>query len=157
MRVEIGQIITQIISFLVMLWVLKRYAWGPLLSLLDERKAKIQNEFDSIEKEKENLDRLHKEYDEKLNDIDSLASAEKKRAIEEGKKIAQEIEKAAQKKAEAIRKQAEEDLEKEVEKSKEDLKNELVRMAVSASEKILTSSMDEDKQKKIIAKAIDQI
>ena len=38
MKLQIGQIITQIIAFLIMLWVLRRYAWGPLLGVMDKRR-----------------------------------------------------------------------------------------------------------------------
>lgn len=50
---DLGQIIVQIIGFLAMLWILKRYGWKPLLDLLDARRQKIQSEFDSIEEKKE--------------------------------------------------------------------------------------------------------
>ncbi len=52
MNIEISQVITQIIGFLITVWLLKRFAWKPLLSMMDERRQKIKDEFQRIEDEK---------------------------------------------------------------------------------------------------------
>ena len=49
LKIEIPQLITHIIGFLIALWILKRYAWKPLLALLDERRERIKNGFAEIE------------------------------------------------------------------------------------------------------------
>ena len=41
--------ITHSIGFLITVWILKKYAWGPILSMLDERRNKIKGEFEKIE------------------------------------------------------------------------------------------------------------
>ena len=61
MNFHIAQILTQIIGFLVALWILKRYAWKPLLGILDERRAKISGELDTIEQEKGRVEELKQE------------------------------------------------------------------------------------------------
>lgn len=56
MEVEVGQVVSQIIAFLILLAVLKRFAWGPLLQLLEEREERIRSEFDTIAKHKEDAE-----------------------------------------------------------------------------------------------------
>ena len=43
--IDIRQVITQILGFLLMVWILRRYAWGPLMGMLEARREKIAGEF----------------------------------------------------------------------------------------------------------------
>lgn len=157
MKIEIGQIITQIISFLIMLWVMKRYAWKPLLAILDERRDKIQADLDAIEQEKAKNAALEKEYQAKLDEIDALAEEKSKKAIEEGKKIALKIQNEAHIKAKEIVNKSQEDLQKELLKAKTQLKNEIVDMALLASEKVLQMNLDTEKQKSLILDFVEKM
>jgi F-type H+-transporting ATPase subunit b len=157
MKIEIGQIITQIISFLIMLWVMKRYAWKPLLAILDERRDKIQADLDAIEQEKARNAALEKEYQAKLDEIDALAEEKSKKAIEEGKKIALKIQNEAHSKAKEIVNKSQEDLQKELLKAKTQLKNEIVDMALLASEKVLQMNLDTEKQKSLILDFVEKM
>ncbi len=157
MKVEIGQVITQIIAFLIMLWVLKRFAWKPLLASLDNRKDRIKDEFDAIEDQKNDLSKLMKQYIESLKNIDVQAQAKTKAAIEKGLQAAQQIQNDAQQEAKEIIKKAQEDLQKEIVKAKKQLKNEIVQLAMNASEKVLEGSLDKEKQKKLVLDFIDQV
>lgn len=157
MHLEIGQIITQIISFLVMLWVLKRYAWKPLLSTLEERKKAIRSEFDNIEKQKKNLEKQKKEYEGKLHDIDEYAHVKIEEAVDIGRKRADEIHKEAQQNAQALLTKTQADLQKEVIKAKEQLKDEIVKMTMMSTEKILQKDLNKDKQKGLIQDFVEQV
>lgn len=157
MSVEIGQIITQIISFLIMLWVLKRYAWKPLLAVLDARREKIQGEFDTIENGKKENENLKKEYEKKLREIDVQARAKIQEAVAEGNELSMEIQNAAHAKAQEIVSRAKEELQKEVYKARTKLKDELVDMTLSATEKVVQLNLNKDNQKKLINDFIEQM
>ena len=45
-------ILTHMVGFVITVWVLKKFAWKPILSILEERREKIKSEFDQIESEK---------------------------------------------------------------------------------------------------------
>ena len=55
MNLEWQQILTHLLGFAIAVWLLKRYAWGPLLSIMEERRNKIVDEFKHIEDEKESV------------------------------------------------------------------------------------------------------
>ena len=50
MDLRLDILITQMIGFLIVFWILKRYAWGPVLGMLEERRARIANEVSASEK-----------------------------------------------------------------------------------------------------------
>jgi F-type H+-transporting ATPase subunit b len=157
MKIEIGQVVTQIISFLVMFWVLKRYAWKPLLKNLEWRKNKIKKEFETIEHKKKEINKLIEEYHAHIKDIDAYAHSKTQEAIEQGKQIAHEIQQEAQIQAKAIITKAQADLQKEIFKAKLQLKNEIANIAVRTAEKILQENLDKEKQQNLIADFIEQM
>ena len=55
MEFELQQVLTHTVGFLITVWVLKRFAWGPLLGMMEERRNKIVGEFQKIEEEKEKV------------------------------------------------------------------------------------------------------
>lgn len=156
MKIEIGQVISQIIAFLIMLWVLKRYAWKPLLGVMEERRNKIKSDFASIDKQKTELDELIQYYKEKLAEIDEEADAKINKAIKKGHEHAQTIHDEAQRQAKLIIAKAQVDLGKEVVKAKQQLKNELINMTLMATEKMLDENLDREKQKKLILNLVEK-
>ncbi|MGZ3633771.1 MAG: F0F1 ATP synthase subunit B family protein, partial [Parachlamydiaceae bacterium] len=62
MKIQIGQVISQIIAFLLMLWILSRYAWKPILNTMEERRHKIQSDSDAIEDQRKQAEALLAEY-----------------------------------------------------------------------------------------------
>lgn len=156
MHLEISQIISQIIAFLIMLWVLKRYAWKPLLAVLEERRNKIQAEFQTIEEQKKANEDLANDYREKLKDIDNQARAKIQEGIEEGRKLSLEIQQEAHDTAKAIVLKTQTDMQKEVHKARLQLRNELVNMTLAASRKIIHASLDSEAENKLVADFVDQ-
>lgn len=156
MQIELAQIFTQIIAFLVMYWVLKRYAWKPLLKIMDDRRNKIQGEFDAIDAEKKAISRTKEEYQEKLDAIEAKARGILKQAHDRGEKIFKTIEKEAHKEARAITEKARADLQNEIFKAKMQLKDELVNVTLLATEKLMQSGIEPEKQRKFISEFIEQ-
>lgn len=157
MKVEIEQIITQIISFLIILWILSRYAWKPLLKLLDDRKEKIKSDWTDIDIERKKLDNVAADYQEKLKELDAQAKSTLAKIVEEGKIQAEAIQNDAHEQAKAILVQAQEDLKKEIAQARVQMKEELVDMTMQATEKLLQKNIDQDDQKKLAASYIDEM
>lgn len=150
MDIEISQILTQIVAFLIMLWVLKKYGWKPLLDTLDERRNKIASEFDEIAKKKEEAEQLNDKYSEKLRNIEAEARHKIQEAVQHGQKIAKEMQEEVQAQAKEVMLKARLEIQDEIGRAKKQLKNDLVNTSVSIAEKILKEKLDEDHQKKLI-------
>lgn len=157
MDFQLSLFITHTIGFLITLWILKKYAWGPLLGLLEERRNKIIDEFQKIEDDRTEVEKLTAEYEAKLRDIESERRAALTEAINEGKTIASEIKSKAQSdaKAEAEKKRAE--LQRDVAKAKVQLKNDMINMTMSAASRIIKEKMDDDKHRQLISAYIDDV
>jgi F-type H+-transporting ATPase subunit b len=156
MELEFRHVLTQVLAFFIMYWILKRYAWDRLYAIIDERRKHIESEFTYIENEKLGVKKLQDDYQQKLSDIDTEARAKYQEVIAEGKKVAEEIQKATQKESQNLMNKVKADLEKEVIKAKTYLRNEVVDLVVAASNKVVQADLDSEKQKKIIEEFVDK-
>ena len=157
MEFEIQQVLTHAVGFLITVWILKRFAWGPLLALMEERRNKIVSEFEQIESEKADVARLNEEYQGKLREIENERREKLLQAVEEGKVMAAEIKAGALEETKQVRAKAKADLVREVVKAKVQLRDELVTMTITATEKVLQERIDEAKHRDLIGRFIDQL
>ncbi len=156
MDIEISQILTQIVAFLIMLWILKRYGWKPLLDLLEERRKKIESEFDAIALQKEEANKLNEVYKEKLREIESEARHKIQEAVVHGQKIADEMQAEIQANAKEVMLKAKAEVKEEISRAKNQLKNDLINMSVNIAEKILREKLDEPYHKKLIEEFVKE-
>lgn len=156
MNVQFAQIFTQIISFLLVLWVLKRFAWKPFLKILEDREKRIQKEFDFIDKEKADNANLKQQYEDQLKNAAEEAKGVIKEARDTGLDVAKKIEDRAHDEARRILNQAQEELQREIQQAKAQLKDELVNISLKATGKMLEANVDNDKQKTLMREFIDK-
>lgn len=154
---ELGQLVTHALGFLLAVWILKKFAWGPLLNLLDERKQKIQSEFDDIERQKEEMTKLTEEYQKKLDEIDAEARKRLQEAVSEGQKIAAEIKDQAKDEQKEIVAKAKQQIDAEIAAARTQLRNDMVNMAIQAASKAIEEKMDDEKQRKLISDFIEDL
>ncbi len=151
------EVATHAVAFTVAVVVLRRYAWRPILGLLDERREKIKGEFDKIDTEKKVVERLHSEYAEQLKKIDALARSKIQEAVGEGQKVAGEIRETARKDARDLTQRAREEIDLEKRKAEVALKEDMVRMSLAAAERVIRAKLDPATHRKLIAEAIDDM
>lgn len=137
MELELGQIISQVLAFLIMMWILKRYAWKPILSVLEERQKKIAAEFASIEEQKASLKGLQEEWRRKVKEVDASTEARFHEELEKAHRVADGIRREAEGNVKAMVQQTKEQMRLEVLKAKNTLKNEMIDMVIATTEKVL--------------------
>jgi len=151
------QILTHAVGFLITLWVLKKFAWKPLLSLMEDRRNKIVDEFKEIDNVKAEVAEMTAEYEAKLRDIENERRAKLVEAMDEGKKLAAEIKANAQNEVKDLHTKAKADLERDVEKAKVQLRDEMVAITMTAAEKVIREKLDDAKHRDLIGKYIDEL
>lgn len=154
---DIQQILTHIVGFLILLWLLRKFAWGPLLAVLDERRTRIATEFEEISKGKESLAQIKAEYDTKIAEIENQARLRIQEAVLEGQQMAKEIADGAREEAHQILEKATEKINQEIAKAKTQLRNEIATISVSAAEKIIRQELDRQKNKELVLQYIDEL
>jgi F-type H+-transporting ATPase subunit b len=157
MVLDWSQILTQIIGFLLLLWLLKKFAWKPILQLLETRRNKIVAEFDKIDATKQEVTQLKLDYEQQLKTIDAQARQKILDAVQEGQKIAAEIQEKARDDSRQIIEKAKQNIELEIAKAKVELRNEIVNLTLQATEKLLIEKLDAQKHRELILHYIDSL
>lgn len=155
--IDIRLVATQIIGFLLMLWLLRKFAWGPVLGLLEARRAKIVGAFDEAEKKNREALELKARYEQDLRGIDAQARQRLQEAVAEGQKVAAEIKAQAQTESAQRIERAGEEIAREREKAKELLKEHIISLATRAAEKILREELDDAAQRRLAGEFIDEV
>ena len=150
-----GEVLVQLIAFLIVFFTLKALAWKPLQTSLEERRLRIKNELEKIESTKQDVERMKVEYTAHLQKIEDAARAKILESVEEGRRIARDIQEKARAESQASFDKAKENIELEVVKARVTLRNEIAELAVNASEHILkeklsTTKAQQDKLLEII-------
>jgi len=89
--IDIRQVVTQILGFLILLWGLRKFAWGPVLAMLERRRQKIAGEFELAALKQTEADQLKSRYEQELRTIDAQAREKIKDAMAEGQRLQAEI------------------------------------------------------------------
>lgn len=156
MELDLGQIISQIIAFLILLAILKRFAWKPILKLLEEREQKIAGEFAEIEKQKKLNETAANDYANKLKTIDQQAHQRFTEEVARGERRAQEIIQEARTHAESVREKGQEEVEIQYKLAKKQLKKDLVDLTILATEKMLKEKLDKERDEELVVRFVDE-
>jgi F-type H+-transporting ATPase subunit b len=151
-----SEIVAQILNFLLLLFLLRIFAWKKVLRLLDERKERIASGFKRIEDQEAELVHLKGEYAQKLTAIEDIARAKIKQAVEEGRKVTEEVRKKAYEEAQDIIENARRDIKYEVAKAKEELKNQIIDLTISATENVIQEKLTEEDDRKLIENFLEK-
>ncbi len=157
-RPDFGLFFWMLISFGILLFILKRYAWKPILNALKERERTIQERLDIARKAKKELAEI--EFGNER--IIALAKVERanilKEAQEKKNEIIEEAREDARKQAEKMIEDTHKKIEKQKEDAMEDIKNQISSLSIDIAEKILKQQLSRDKaQKDYIRELVDKI
>ena len=152
-----NELVAQIISFLILFFLLRAFFWKRFLKLLDERKERVASEYKTIEEQKALAQKERAEYEEKLMAIEDAAKKKIQEAVSEGQKIIQQIKEEARNEAAKIITDAKEHVSLELVKAKEELKDEMVDLVLDATEQLLAEKMDDQEDRRVVKDFLDKL
>ncbi len=150
LQLDLQQILSQTASFILLLLILRKFAWGPLLTLLDARRAHIEEELRQVAQKKEEMTRLQAEYTQRLGKIEEEARAKIQQAILEGKRISVEIQEQARQHGYELVNKSKETIDLELAKAKVTLRDQMAAMTMDAVEKILRRKLDAEADRQLV-------
>jgi len=154
----IGLIFWLCLTFGIVLFILKKFAWKPILKALRDREDSIQNALDSARKAREEMSSLKSDHEKIIikarNDRDAIL----KEAREIKDNMIHEAKDRAFKEAEKIVASARENIHNEKMAAITELKNQVAQLSIEIAEKILKQELTEkDKQRTIIKNYLDEV
>jgi F-type H+-transporting ATPase subunit b len=154
---HVGLLFWTLVIFGLLLLILRRFAWGPMVGALDEREKTIEESINRAEAALAEARRMQADNEAARREAERQAQAILRAASEEAdRRRAEEFEKA---KAEAakFREQARAEIEREKQQSLTELRTEVADLAIGAAEKILSENLDDDRQRKLVDRFITDL
>ncbi|MCU0665633.1 MAG: F0F1 ATP synthase subunit B [Candidatus Omnitrophica bacterium] len=154
---NIQEVLAQVISFLLLLFCLRIFLWKKVLKFLDDRKQRIATELKQIEEAKLDVSKIKQDYQDKVDKIEELALQKIRESIEEGHKLTEEIKKKAYQDAQDIIANARASVKYQLNKAKQEIKEDIVNMALLAAQNLVQERLTEQDDKKIVENFLDNL
>lgn len=153
----IAQVLTTLLAFLIFAWIAKKMFWKPILETIENRQATIKGEFDKIDAMQRQVDQLQADYSKRMSDIEAEARLKLQEAMAQGKQIAEQVAEQARRDAEITREKSQQSVAIELEKARAELKQDVVRMTLAATENLIRQNMDEPRQHALVTNFVEEL
>ncbi len=129
--------IWSIINFLVLFFLLKRFLWKPVLSIIEAREKEIAAQLEQAENAREDAVKVKEDYERRLAEAQRRAEEIIARATRKAEDLANEIKEKAQAEAAEILERAEETIRREKEEALAELRDQVADLALEVASKVL--------------------
>jgi F-type H+-transporting ATPase subunit b len=156
-QVDPGLFIWTILTFLVLVTLLAKFAWRPLLQSLEARQETIRKSLADAEKARQELERLNQESETIINrarvEAESIVGASRADA----ERLRGELREKARAEAEGIIRNAERQIQLETARALEQIRNEAADLSVAIASKIIQKNLTKEDNERLIDEALKQL
>lgn len=146
-----------LLNTIALFLVLKRKLIGPVLKVISDRQAEIDNMYKDAEDSREQAAAMKEEYSQKLEAANETSQRIVQEAVVRGQNREEEIVRDARSQASAIMDKAYADIAQEKKKALNDAKDEISGMAMAIAEKVVGRSLAEADQQRLVEQFIDEL
>jgi F-type H+-transporting ATPase subunit b len=152
-----GLMVWTFITFGIAVYVLRRYAFGPIQKLIEDRRAAVQESMDAAEQTRHEAQRLLREYEQTLTKVRAEAEEILERSRATGDHAKAEILEEARAQADRVLSQAHEQIDRDTRAAVRDLKAQIAELTALATEKVTTRSLTPADQERLIEEALAEL
>ena len=152
-----GTFFAQIINFLILVVLLRAFAYKPVVNMLKARQDKIQESLDKADADAAEADKLLAEYKAKLAAATKKAEEIQKNAEKRAAEFREAEEQKVKADIEQMKKSAQADIERDRAKAVEKLRVEMVSLSMAAAGKIIAKNMDSAENEALITEFVDKL
>ncbi|MGL4762681.1 MAG: F0F1 ATP synthase subunit B [Sarcina sp.] len=157
MHIQLSTVIMTIVNFLILLAILKHFFWDKIKKAIDERQKTIVDTLNGADekfKQGEEFSKTNREILDGAKEEGKKITEARKRQAD---KIYDEILESAREDSSVMKKRAENDIERELDKAKFEIKEQVIELALVVSRKALDKTIDEAEHRRLIDSFIDEV
>jgi len=154
--INLPLLIAFVVNFIVLFVILSFLAYKPITKMLNERQAKIKESMEQAEKIRQDAARSEEEIKAHLEQARKDGQGVIAQATQIGERVKEEAKQGARQEAESLIARARSEIQREREKSTEELRAEFADIAILAAEKVINETLDKKKHRKIINEVLKE-
>ncbi len=149
--------VVMLFFFILLIYLVSKFAWGPVMDMMQKREDYVANEIDAAEKSRAEAEKASKEAVEQLQQTRQEAQQIIEDAKTAGVKQEQDIVASAKKEAERIKQSAQEEIQNEKDKAIQALQDQVASLSVLIASKVIEKEISAQDQDKLIEEYIKQV
>lgn len=157
LKPDFGVLVLTVCNFLLLVYLLKKFAWGPVIGALEKRENQIAQDKQTAADARQSAQQLKQELDERLAQISSEAAQKMAQAVKAGELQKEQLLAQAKEQAERLLDQAKVQIEAEKNKALADVRGEIAELSVLAASRVLERQVKEDGADEIVAQVLKEV
>lgn len=145
-------LVVQLFSFLIFLWFCKKYVWPPIIGAMADREKKIADSLNAAETARAELADTQQQVELELTKAREEAASVIEQANNRARQMVEEAKETAAVEGNRIKESAQAEIDLEVSRAKEALRQDVSRLALSGAEQILQKEIDENQHRGLLDK-----
>ncbi len=157
LKPDYGVLLLTVCNFLLLVYLLKKFAWGPVIGALEKREKQIADDKQTAADARKTAEALKKELDERLAQISSEAAQKMAAAVKTGETQKEQLLAQAKEQAQRLIEQAAVQIQAEKEKALADVRGEIASISMMAASRVVGQDLKDDNADKIVAQVLQEV
>lgn len=153
----LGTILAQMLNFFILVWILARFAYKPLVSMMQERKNRIAKDLADAQNARNEAEQFKADYVAQIANARQEAQQIVEKAVQQAEATTREQLAAAREQIEREKERARQDIVNERDRAMNNLRNEVISLSVAMATKVVAKDMDSETNTKLIEDAIAKL
>ena len=153
----LGTILAQMLNFFILVWILARFAYKPLVSMMQERKERIAKDLADAQASRTEAEQFKADYAAQIANARQEAQQIVEKAVQQAEATTREQLAAAREQIEREKERARQDIVNERDRAMNNLRNEVISLSVAMATKVVAKDMDSETNTKLIEDAIAKL
>ena len=147
-------LITQVVTFIILLLLLRLFAYKPIMRMMDERSKRIRESIDQAESVKQASLHAEEQVKKQLEEASREGQERLARALKAGEDVKQKAQADARREAEALIERARGEIRQERDDAIGEVRREFADLTVLAAGKVIEKSLDKEEHRELIEKVL---
>ena len=157
LKPDFGVLVLTVCNFLLLVYLLKKFAWGPVIGALEKREHQIESDKQTAQKARVDAEALKKELDERLAQISSEAAQKMAQAVAAGQAQKDQLLAEANAQAQRMVAQAQAQIEAEKNKALADVRGEIAELSLLAASRVLERQVKDSTAEQIVDQVLKEV
>jgi len=154
--INLPTLLTQVVTFIILLVILRFVAYKPIMRMLDERSKRVKESMEQAEAVKEQSAHAEEELKKQLGEASREGQERIARAVKAGEEVKQKAQEEAKKEAETLLSRARAEIQTERDDAIGEVRREFADLTVLAAGKVIEKSLDKEEHRELIDKVLEE-